>query len=346
MTNYFRYVALKEHILFIIKILTMNKLSKLFSLIMLSGVLMFATSCDPAQTETLTVPDKSVEVSSDLEEILDFDFKSINVNFVPTNSLTVDEIAGLVYMREEEKLAMDVYSTMFGLYGLTIFDRISASELQHTSTILELLTFYGIADPALVGVGQFSDPTLQQLYTDLVAQGSLSVEDALGVGALIEEVDILDLLDELSTTVNVNLTLVYTNLLNGSYNHLRAFVRNLDTYGIVYVPQLLDATLYGDIISSGSQGNGGSGNGSGTCTGNGTGSSNGTCTGTGSGSGTGTCTGTGNSTGSGSGTGTCTGTGTGSGTGTGTGSSNNGGNSGNGNGGSGNGNGSSGNGNS
>ena len=54
-----------------------------------------------------------------------------------------------------------------------------------------LLDRYGLADPAL-DPGKFSDPTLQALYDQLIAQGSVSLEEALKVGVLIEQTDIAD----------------------------------------------------------------------------------------------------------------------------------------------------------
>ncbi len=127
-----------------------------------------------------------------------------------------------------------------------------------------LLDRYGLTDPALA-VGAFSDPTLQSLYTSLVAQGSLSVGDALKVGAAIEELDILDLQARLLTTDNADIQQVYNNLLSGSNNHLQAFTSALLTQtGETYQPQYMSAELYASALSAsvsnsgqGSQGQGG-----------------------------------------------------------------------------------------
>ena len=97
---------------------------------------------------------------------------------VATSELSDDEIDGLLYMREEEKLAHDVYQVLCEKWGLTIFDNITTSEQRHTDAIKTLLDSYGLPDPAL-----------QALYDQLVEQGSQSLEDALLVGASIEEID-------------------------------------------------------------------------------------------------------------------------------------------------------------
>lgn len=142
--------------------------------------------------------------------------------------LSDDESAGLVFMREEEKLAHDVYVTLYQKWGLPVFNNIADSEAAHTSAVRVLLDRYGIADPAAGnGVGEFTDPALQALYGQLVEQGSKSISDALKVGAVIEEIDIRDLDTRLAQTDQADIELVYNKLKNASYNHLQAFTSTL-----------------------------------------------------------------------------------------------------------------------
>jgi hypothetical protein len=84
-----------------------------------------------------------------------------------------------------------------------------------------------------------------------MTQGNKTDVDALKVGATIEEVDIVDLQKHLKETDNKDIALVYDNLMRGSRNHLRAFVKNLNTRGITYAPQYLTQTEYNTIIASG-----------------------------------------------------------------------------------------------
>ncbi|MCK5394784.1 MAG: DUF2202 domain-containing protein [Gammaproteobacteria bacterium] len=171
---------------------------------------------------------------------------------LPLEDLSADEIAGLEYMREEEKLARDTYITMFDIWGINIFDNISNSEQTHTDAVLALLEKYGIADP--VGdndIGLFVDEKLQNLYDTLIAQGSASLIDALLVGAAIEEIDIIDIQVQLDNYVdNQDIALVYSNLLKGSRNHLRSFTSSLEKQGIIYQPQYLSQQAYDEIVSS------------------------------------------------------------------------------------------------
>jgi hypothetical protein len=188
---------------------------------------------------------------------------------LPASDLSAEETAALLFMREEEKLALDVYNFLYTTWGQPTFQNIAASEQKHTDEIKLLLDKYGLADPAR-DAGQFTDANLQALYTQLTAQGSLSLADALKVGAAIEEIDILDLQTRLAQTDNADMQLVFTNLMYGSYSHLQAFTGVLLTQtGETYQPQYLTAEQYQSIITStngngngiGGQGNGGQGNG-------------------------------------------------------------------------------------
>jgi hypothetical protein len=144
-----------------------------------------------------------------------------------------------------------VYVTFYQQYGLAIFNNIANSEAAHMAAVKTLLDRYGIADPAAGnGVGVFENAELQALYNQLIAQGRQSLSAALKVGGAIEEIDILDLKERLATTMHSDIQQVYTSLLNGSYNHLRAFANTLKTQtGEVYQPQYLDAATYQTIIA-------------------------------------------------------------------------------------------------
>ena len=181
-----------------------------------------------------------------------------SVTAIPPSDLSAEETASLLFMREEEKLARDVYNTLFTTWGVQTFQNIASSEQMHMDEIKTLLDRYALTDPALAP-GQFTDPALQALYNQLIAQGSLSIGDALKVGGAVEEIDILDLQTRLTQTDNADIQLVYTNLMNGSYNHLQAFTSALMAQtGETYQPQYLPADLYQTIISN-SNGNGNQG---------------------------------------------------------------------------------------
>jgi hypothetical protein len=158
-------------------------------------------------------------------------------------------------MREEEKLAHDVYVYLYGLWPAeSIFNTISISETSHTEAILALLIKYGLDDPAAgKAAGEFTDPDLQTLYNTLVAMGQPTNIDALKVGALIEETDIRDINAKKSVTDEADILTVYDNLLCGSRNHLRAFDARLKALGVTYVPTVITQAEWDAIANSPSE---------------------------------------------------------------------------------------------
>lgn len=157
-----------------------------------------------------------------------------------TDTLDAAETAALRYMREEEKLAHDVYTALHAVWGSKVFANIADSETTHTEAIRALLEKYGVDDPAAgKPAGVFEDPALQALYDQLVAMGKQDLIAALKVGALIEETDVRDIVAKQAITDNADILEVYGNLLCGSGNHLRAFNEQLLARGVTYVPQVI-----------------------------------------------------------------------------------------------------------
>ena len=143
---------------------------------------------------------------------------------VAVQPLSADEVQWLRFMREEEKLARDVYQELYKKWNLTVFRNISASEENHFTAIGTLLSRYGVDDPAKANpAGVYSEPKLNTLYNELIASGMSSAENALAVGVAIEKKDIGDLQEALKGASKLDVKRVYTNLLNGSFNHLEAF---------------------------------------------------------------------------------------------------------------------------
>lgn len=145
------------------------------------------------------------------------------------SDLTVDD--QLIFLREEEKLARDVYLFLYDKWGIAEFNTIAGSEVRHMDSVKNLLDRYGLEDPAGSDVpGVFVDAELQAAYDDLVAKGSESARDAIQVGITIEELDIEDLQVLLASTDANDISRVAENLLRGSQNHLASFTSLLDTY--------------------------------------------------------------------------------------------------------------------
>ena len=173
------------------------------------------------------------------------------INAMPLEALSDAETADILYMREEEKLERDVYTTLKLKWGANVFVNISASEQVHMDALLMLIQKYNLTDPVVDNtVGVFSNTSLQALYTKLVNEGSASLAAAFNVGATIEDLDIFDLHNATLNTNNQDIRFVYDNLTKGSRNHLRAFYRTILRVGDVYTPQYIKADEFDAIITS------------------------------------------------------------------------------------------------
>ncbi len=174
-----------------------------------------------------------------------------SVSQLPYEELSQDEKDSLLKMREEEKLARDVYIYLNDLWQDPVFLNISHAEQRHMDAVGRLLVKYNLVDPVDgMGPGQFNSPEMQDLYNSLTEKGSAGLEEALLVGATIEDLDIKDLEELLGTADNEDVLTVYQNLVKGSRNHLRAFGSRLASLGVTYQAQFLSQEEVDAIISS------------------------------------------------------------------------------------------------
>ena len=198
-----------------------------------------------------------------------------------TVSVDFNEETHMVFMREEEKLARDVYITLGDLYPEAIvFSNIDDAEQQHTTTVKNKLAKYNIDDPNTDDtVGAFTGEDYGwyfiEKYDLLVAWGEKSELDALYVGAFIEELDMLDIVQcpkvivdtqkkikdssdcGLNYTDNSDLQSMLESLLEGSKNHLRSYVGNIEavsgecSYEAQVLTQLEVDTILGRVDECG-----------------------------------------------------------------------------------------------
>jgi hypothetical protein len=190
----------------------------LLELVAVIGLTILFTACSESLNnagDDLALTEKSAQVSS--RGCTGCDFTAV---------LTQAEIDGLLQMREEEKVARDVYLAFAKLYNNRVFSNIAKSEQAHMDAILYLLNGYKLSDPvAGLAVGTFT-PAFQAIYDGLILRGT-SLKEALLVGVDIEVMDIDDLKVHIGETTVPNIIRVYNNLLAGSINHLSAFNFNL-----------------------------------------------------------------------------------------------------------------------
>ena len=183
--------------------------------------------------------------------------------------LDTTEASHLTFMREEEKLARDVYLTFAGMWpDQPLFYNIATkSEQTHTDTMRDKLAQYGVEDPnpdtnnLPDSLGAFSDTEWGRYFDvkfrELTAKGGNSELDALYAGAFIEELDMHDIAEcpevmtaagypdpcGLNYTEELGLINAYSFLIDGSEGHLRAYVGQIEavegncTYEAQYLSQ-------------------------------------------------------------------------------------------------------------
>lgn len=220
-----------------------------------------------------------------------------------TEPLSADEIEFLFAIREDEKVARDLYAVFAALYPASPqIAKIKTAEDSHIACIEAVLDYYEISYPAMTPAGVFKDAERQALYDELAGQGTTLLEAYAAMAAL-EEESVWAYKSVQNEIANENISLVITNMIKASSNHLKTVVRQLMTLGGTYTPAYLSDEEYDAIINSSfqngnrygqqkghggkcgntnaqkgnkGQGNKGGVNGSGTCTGTSGGHTSGT----------------------------------------------------------------------
>jgi hypothetical protein len=224
---------------------SMKKLIELSSILLTIFVL---TACGGSSNDTPPL----VEVDVNGSTAINANTLANSLNNIPPSDLSAAEEESLAFMREEEKLARDVYTALYDIYGTRIFTNIAASEQTHTNAILALIERYNLTDPMQTDIfGVFVNNELQIIYDTLMTSGSISLLEGFYVGATVEELDIYDLQNQKDNVVdNADIIYVYDNLLKGSRNHLRSFDKQIKNNGGVYTPVYISQVLYDSIINS------------------------------------------------------------------------------------------------
>jgi len=145
--------------------------------------------------------------------------------------LTQTELENLNYLRDEEKLAYDVYQTLGDKWAIKAFQNISNSEERHQSKVVSLLNAYGYEDMSgKLELGKFANKDIENIFNTLTSEGNKSLLGALYVGATIEVLDIKDLDKMMTETKKPDVLEVLQILKSGSENHLSAFKRQIEKF--------------------------------------------------------------------------------------------------------------------
>lgn len=162
------------------------------------------------------------------------------------------EAEKLRFMRQEEKLARDVYLSLYATWKEAAFKENANAEQQHMDLIKKLLNRYGVADPIIDdSIGVFEDKNFDMLFRSMTEAGNKSMVDALKVSAAVEEIDIDELQESVAESKNEDLRQVYVDLLQDSKEHFRTVVRQIESLGITYHAQYMTQQEVDKILNLG-----------------------------------------------------------------------------------------------
>ncbi len=219
-----------------------------FGLFVLLAGSISMSSCETNSDQSARMAANLVTVDNEGTTLINaIDLKSVTTG---SDAISESQADWLKFMREEEKLAHDLYVAFGEIYTVPVFKNIPRAELNHMNAVLTVLTAYSIEDPASTEAGVFNNADLQALYNSLLEQGKTSLVEALSVGALVEETDILDLARVYELNPGDDFTTLTEALMLGSRNHLRAFSRVLKINGGIYTPVALSVDDYSAIVTS------------------------------------------------------------------------------------------------
>lgn len=133
--------------------------------------------------------------------------------------------AQLTEMREEERMARDLYTQLAASSGEAIFTRIAGAEQRHLDAVERLMTSQGMnPDAAGSTVGRYAVGEVQAAYTGWLSQGRASDQAAYKVGVELETWDVAEL-KAMKVPSDTTGARVVAALLNGSKHHLTAFTK-------------------------------------------------------------------------------------------------------------------------
>lgn len=224
------------------------------TLVAICAISLSLVSCSkettPNSSELLVsgTPADIIEVKSD--GATTFALAGVTPAFDSTADLTTDEIEFIYAVREDEKIARDLYFSFFRNFGLKTFENIGKAEDNHIKATEKLFDYYEIDYPALSANGKFEDASRQKLFDSLLLKGTPELE-AFKVMALLEESNIVEYGEVLKSIVNPNIKLVIENLAKASANHFKAAIRQITALGGTYAPALMTQEQYRALIAIG-----------------------------------------------------------------------------------------------
>ena len=168
----------------------------------------------------------------------------VDFSLYEISNLTKEEILEIKHMREEGKLVRDVYRTLSETTNSYVFNHIPMSEEQHMANLKHMDAFdklidrYNLEDPVKneAEIGVYNDESLTKLYNELIKKGQKSDRDAYEVGAMVEDINMFNLIKYGKKTDKADLKFAYSTVLTQSKTHMGDLVITLKEEGGTFKP--------------------------------------------------------------------------------------------------------------
>ena len=170
--------------------------------------------------------------------------RATNTNAPPTDA----EKASLIYAREEQKVARDLYQQLGEKWLSPVLASNAQAEQKHFDAVKTLLDRFGMTDPARPAAGQFTDPVLQKMYASLLERGGRSLVEAFNAAAYMEEAEIGDTGKFVEYANRLDIIRGLGTVYAEDRSHLRAYVAELKKLGVDYQPQLLSRSDFDNLM--------------------------------------------------------------------------------------------------
>ena len=167
----------------------------------------------------------------------------------PQEDISAVEETALLKIWQDQKLSRDLYQSFYTAYPLPIFANMLSDAQHHMDFVHILLGKFGVSVPQDVA-GLFTDQEAQNLFDLMLNAGNGSEVEALRQGAAAEDMIIDELQILLPQTDNLEIQIIYQNLLKSAKNHLRLFVNELFQAGITYDPQYISGDDFDAILAA------------------------------------------------------------------------------------------------
>ena len=165
-------------------------------------------------------------------------------------SLEGSTASQVLYLHDQEKLALDLNWEFQEMWDEPIFLSLGALERRHMDELFVLMEIYGLEPLVTTRTeGEYGDGDHMEAYAQLHSRGNVSLLEAYLAAAYVEEWDITKIRAIIDSTDEQLLIDTLTRLLADAKNHLRMLVSRIYGLSYDYKAQMLSQLEVDEICS-------------------------------------------------------------------------------------------------